>query len=572
MASGGHCGVNPACPKWNCSSCSPKPQRAGGFHIGSTDIGYVGGLEPELARFYNSESSYRGLFGRGWGTEYETWLEPFPDGTVTVHEYGGSVDNTFRSAHGDPSTMIEAILAAAREQREIHSGADEAALRQQLVANVDVCHARWARYRPLGLLTLRAQMPVGQTLLSSRLNDGMRRLESVREGFVEHFQNGRMEHFDLAGRKVRISDASRNYVSLRRDAAGRPREIVDNQGRALRLTYNPRGLVARIEKDDRSAATYEYNVHDELIRCTLPPLPESSSDSRPLGRANGSTVETIQYEYNDRHNLTRIAYADNTAMEISYERENGRDRVTAVKDRDDTRTTVRREVIDTPFHVRLAEEVHAKEGNLISSTTTELFFARDETGDEWIQRRITNADGDVTETTYMTGALPQEIKHVGEATRFRYDLNGSVTEKVTSTEITTLQYDPHAGKVARVERRSLITNAQPVWSRFTYDWAGNLKFAENSEGKSATLEYDGGGRIRRLTSEEGRQIEFEYNIHSKPLIIRDPSLGTITVAYTPSGAIAKVESTAGRKIALEVTSAFQNLMNIIRPAGVTLSY
>jgi hypothetical protein len=44
------------------------------------------------------------------------------------------------------------------------------------------------------------------------------------------------------------------------------------------------------------------------------------------------------------------------------------------------------------------------------------------------------------------------------------------------------------------------------------------------------------------------------------------------VEYTVTGEIKRVDSTAGRKIALQVTSAFQNLLDIIRPAGVSLSF
>jgi YD repeat-containing protein len=86
------------------------------------------------------------------------------------------------------------------------------------------------------------------------------------------------------------------------------------------------------------------------------------------------------------------------------------------------------------------------------------------------------------------------------------------------------------------------------------------------------LFYDQNGRIRSMVDQSHRRIDFKYNENSKPVEISDPSLGTITVSYYNSGEIKKVESTAGRKIALQVTSAFQNLLDIIRPAGVTLSF
>src|SRR5262249_36764989 len=126
--------------------------------------------------------------------------------------------------------------------------------------------------------------------------------------------------------------------------------------------------------------------------------------------------------------------------------------------------------------------------------------------------------------------------------------------------------------VTKVVRYSKKDKKQVDWSTFEYDNAGNLTFAKNSEKKGVKLFYDGNGRIRSMVDQDRRVINFKYNENSKPVEITDPSLGTITVSYKQSGEIAKVESTAGRKIALQVTSAFQNLLDIIRPAGVSLSF
>ena len=182
-------------------------------------------------------------------------------------------------------------------------------------------------------------------------------------------------------------------------------------------------------------------------------------------------------------------------------------------------------------------------------------------------------DGDRTETTYNECCgLPLLIKHGGDETTFEYDIKGLVTKKTTPTEVTELAYDPRVSKVSQVKRFSKLNKKSVNWSQFKYDDKGNLTFAKNSEGKGVQLFYDSNGRIRSLVDQSHRRIDFKYNENSKPVEITDPSLGTITVSYTNSGEIKKVESTAGRKIALQVTSAFQNLLDIIRPAGVSLSF
>jgi YD repeat-containing protein len=147
-----------------------------------------------------------------------------------------------------------------------------------------------------------------------------------------------------------------------------------------------------------------------------------------------------------------------------------------------------------------------------------------------------------------------------------------VVEKSSPQELTELQYDSAVDKVSYVKKTSRSNPQTTSWSKFVYDAKGNLVSAKNSEGKGTKLVYDSEGRIRALADEGGHQVSFKYDENSKPVEISDPKLGTITVSYTNSGEIKKVESTAGKEVAARVTQEFQELLDIIRPAGVTLSF
>jgi YD repeat-containing protein len=122
-----------------------------------------------------------------------------------------------------------------------------------------------------------------------------------------------------------------------------------------------------------------------------------------------------------------------------------------------------------------------------------------------------------------------------------------------------------------VERFSK-TDRKKAWFQYTYDPKGNLSLAKNDKGKGVQLIYDRNGRISSMIDESKRRIDFKYDQNSKPIEIIDPKLGSIKVTYTNTGEVKSVDSSAGRRIALQVTSAFQNLLDIIRPAGVTLSF
>src|SRR4051794_6245167 len=67
----------------------------GNFFIGYGDLVYPGGFEPKIERVYNSKTGFKGIFGWGWGNEYEVHMNVSADGSVVVHEYGGGAENRF---------------------------------------------------------------------------------------------------------------------------------------------------------------------------------------------------------------------------------------------------------------------------------------------------------------------------------------------------------------------------------------------------------------------------------------------------------------------------------------------
>jgi YD repeat-containing protein len=76
---------------------------------------------------------------------------------------------------------------------------------------------------------------------------------------------------------------------------------------------------------------------------------------------------------------------------------------------------------------------------------------------------------------------------------------------------------------------------------------------------------------QQKSNNERRILAFKYNALGKPVEIEMEKVGKINVAYDNYGEIKKVESNAGHKMALQVTQAFQNLLSIVKPAGVNLN-
>jgi len=530
----------------------------GNFFVAYTDIIYPGGFEPKIERVYNSKTNFKGMFGYGWGNEYEVFLTVSADGSVVVHEYGGGAENrfsplAFRASELDKA--VDNIVDVARKAGVAGTPSALASYRQKLKSDATFRNDEWEKFRAQGKIQPR-QLSNGTQLQSNRFS--YQYITKVNGGYVRNFDTGKVEKFDDNGRIVRISDKNNNFIELAYGKDGHIQKLLDNFNRKMFFTFDNKGFLSKIEGENGKQSEYKYNNLGELVY------------SRDV---DGNTY-TFKYDSEEHHNMTQIGYADKTSMELAYFGQNKHENIKRVKERDGTVTEYDYELDSSDRgHTVASVKVKGADGKMISDSRYEYFLKYKADGEEWTYKMFTTFDWDRTETTYNECCgLPLLIKHGKDETSFEYDVKGHVIKKITPSEVTQLAYDSKAGKVAKVTKFSKVDKKQMSWSAFQYDAKANLIFAKNSEGKGVKLLYDNTGRIRTLIDQNKRQISFKYNENSKPVEITDPALGTITVSYTNSGEIKKVESTAGRKIALQVTSAFQNLLDIIRPAGVTLSF
>ena len=542
----------------------------GNFFTGSKDIVFSGGFELKIERVYNSKTAFKGIFGYGWGNEYEVYLEVGGDGAVIVHEYGGGAENRFDSptmSADEIAGAADKIAAVAKAQSDISGEQGLSDYRQRLINDASFREDEWQKYIKKGLLQPRA-LATGTRLTSNRFS--YQYITVQHDGYRRDFDNGRTEFYRKDGKLRQISDKNGNFITFSYDVPGQI-TIRDDSNRSLILTFNERGLVTRIQGSDGKLCTYRYNSLDELVGAI-------DTDHQEY---------TYEYDAAKRHNMTKMSYPDKTTQLISYYPREQFENVKTITDRDGTLTEYAY-LIDpkNPLHYTVSVNVSnspdaAGKRKQISSSTYEYVNQTKPDGEEYTSRMITVLDGDRTDTTYNLIGLPTRIDRNGEAVSFEYDDHGHVTKKVEPDVTTTLTYDPVASKVTSVKKTDTKTGKTTSSAQFTYDPKGNLLTA-SSNGTSVTLLYDTRGRISELDASNGNRITFEYNANSKPLKIsllehKDKSgkvvpAASIDVLYGDNGEILKVDSTAGRGIALAVTSAFQELLDVIRPAGVNLSF
>ncbi len=528
----------------------------GNFFVGYVDIRYPGGFEPRIERVYNSKSPYLGWFGWGWGTEYETSLKVAADGSIVVNEFGGGSENRFTPPNLGAKEIEQAartIADAVRKSGGLASADQYNRYVKRLQEEAGFRMEEWERLRREGKVQVR-EIPVNTRMASTRFK--YQAIVRVAGGYLRGSEEGRAERFDDSGRLVKVSDRNGNYLDFTYGKDGRLQKITDNFNRKIFLTFNRQGRVERIQGEEGKEATFRYNDQNELVQ-------SKDVDGHTYGYA---------YSSDRRHNLTRISYSDGTAMNVAYY---GREQFENVKTLTDRSGTISEYAYENSpagaYKVSVA--MKEKDGTAVSKASYEYTFKRKADGEEWTQRMISNLDGEITDTTYSECCgLPVLIRQAGEETAFEYNARGAVTRKSTPSEVTVLTYDSKWAKVEKVQIQSKSNPKEVRWSEFKYDEKGNLSFAKNSDGNGVKLFYDSNGRIRSLVDQSQRRIDFKYNEHSKPIEITDPQLGSIVVTYGNSGEIKKVDSPSGRKIAMQVSTAFQNLLEIVRPAGVSLSF
>lgn len=528
----------------------------GNFFVGYTDVFYPGGFEPKIERIYNSKTPFNGMFGHGWGNEYEVYLRVSADGSVVVHEYGGGAENRFNPAAYSAAELqksVDQITTFAAKSGFRADNAYKDRLRRDAVFRND----EWEKYltkpgRP-GLAP--RQLANNTRLFSNRFSYQF--ITRVPGGYFRSFDSGRTEKFNEIGKLIRISDKNNNSIDLSYDKDNKLSKIVDNFNRKIFVTINRLGKVEKIQGENGKEATYKYNEIGELT---------SSKD------AEGNTY-TYKYSMDKLHNMVEIGYSDKTTLAMSYWGKDKFQNIHTVKDRDGTQTEYTYNFLGADkLTTNVAVNVKGADGKVSSKSVYEYVTKLKADGDEWVAQMSSTVDGEKTEYVYNEFGLPLVIKKGTDETTFAYDAKGHVTRKTTPTEVTEMAYDPKVGKVTKVVKFPKADKHRVSWSEFQYDGAGNLVTAKNSKHQGVKLIYDSHGRIFSMVDQGHRQIQFKYNENSKPVEITDPQLGSIRVEYFNSGEIKKIDSSAGRKIALQVTTAFQNLLDIIRPAGVTLAF
>lgn len=513
----------------------------GNFYISYTDIVVPGGGKKlEITRTYNSKATEIGWFGFGWGSEFETRLEVSADGSVVIHEHGTGAKSRFT-----PKTQIDPVATSTKivtEMRKKTALSEKAAseLIQKLATNAELRHTYAMNFG------IHSTVAPGTILYSHDL--GPQTLAVTKEGFRRDHSDGRQDFFDNEGQMVKISDKSGYFVGFTYKE-GKLESLKDSQAKQIYFSWYPDGLVKEIWSAGDKKATFKYQDSDLV-------------SSKDVGE------NAYEYTFDKSHNLTEIRYADKTKLAVSYDPQTFFVSQVADRNGEVTKYQYGANPKNPEDHYWTIVTKPGFDGKPVANRY-EYEIKTKADGAQYTYRILTEINGIKTETIYNDKSLPSKIARGNNVTNFEYNANGLLVKKASSKgDFVNIEYDDAINKIKKVVNNEGTT-------QFEYDAKGNLVKASNNAGKVVFLIYDTKGKISKMVDQESasekRVLAFKYNALGKPVEIEMEKIGKINVAYDNYGEIKKVESSAGHKMALQVTQAFQNLLSIVKPAGVNLN-
>ncbi len=519
----------------------------GNFYVSYRDIVVPGGgHDLEITRTYNSKSAEKGWFGIGWGSDYEVYLSVGPDSSIVIFENGSGAQTRFTEKENvNVEAAAKKIVDAMRKTSELTENVAQALI-EKLKGDAVLRRTYAQKYK------VKSEFADG-TILYSNVR-GIQQLKKLKDGFERSFSDGKTETFNLDGKLVRVNDKNGYSVSLNYGNSANVESIKDSQGKQLFFEWYPDSKVKSVWSVGDKKTLYKY-------------------DGNNMTESTDIEGNVLKYDYDSNHNMTKITYADQGTMLISYDRKMQFVSEITTRGGGKTKYEYGSNPKNPQLHYWTSVSKVGKDGQIekdsINRYEYEMKVRPD--GSQYTYRIVTGSPGFETETIYSECcSLPLKITRGKSVTNFEYNDRGLLVKKTsTKGDFVNLSYHETFNKITRVVNND-------GWTNFDYDKNGNLAKAENSAGKAVLLIYDSQGRITKMIDHEKatnqkRSLAFIYNALGKPVEISMDNVGKINVAYDNYGEIKKVESKTGHKMALQVTQAFQSLLSIVKPAGVNLN-
>lgn len=507
-----------------------------------TDLELPGtGYNLRITRTYNSRSLFNGMFGFGWCSAFETQFDVQADGSIKLKECGDGritvyVPKNFSKVH--TTRVVAQVMDQIKKHNPAFTKAQLNRVQTELISNPNTRQSYAQRYQ------IKSRVQVGTIYYA--LGNSVETLVRKRAYYERVLPDGTKQRFNLNGRLTYLYDRNGNYVQLiyKQDLIT---IVKDNNNRQLVLKYYQSRKVRSVTGPGRLQVTYKY---------------EGSN----LVSVSSAWGNNYAYSYDKLHNLTKVVYPDKTTKLLTYN--TNRDWVTSFKDRNGCLETYKYGFSPkNPKDHYWADVQKTCQREVVTKARFEYWYKpRTLTVGKFLARSRARVN-DNTNDIFYSEKFGRPIKSVinGQTTAFTYYPNGLLRTRRTGKELVSFRYNGNSGKVSEVSVGNVKTT-------FSYDKKWNLIAASTTTGQNVRLKYDRQGRILTLSDQAKRQVNIRYDQRfGKPARIERPGIGTLHIVYKTNGEIKTVRNVGGPTVARQVASTFNNLLDIVSPAGINLN-
>jgi hypothetical protein len=526
----------------------------GNFYISYTDHDFSGVKGVDITRTYNSKAVGAGLFGNGWGCDYETFLVAMGDGALVVYEHGAGAKTFFETGTIDEDLLascINQMSTAAIKNKDINNNpAAIAAYKEKLRNSQEQRAIDWLKYLRLNLIE--PYINTINTVWQSS-DRGFQTITKIDNNTYKRVSSDGYELFNNYGQLLGEYDKyGKLKFSITYNSNSKMETLTDAVGNVLRFTFNADNLITTITSS-KGTSQYKYSGKN---------LIESKDISDNI----------YKFAYDNNYNMVSITYSDSTTMLMEYYPSN--QFVKKVTDRYKVATEYvyvqffdANGAVDDDHYATYVIKQNAYE--TLDSNYYEYEIKTKATGARYTYKIVTVINKIKTETIYDENGLPLSIVRGKSKTTFKYNSKGGMVFKETGTEIIRSTYNETETKIIRHEILNKYYQDTTIYT-YTYNEKEDLVYA-TKDTIWVRLSYNADHRISKMEYNDG-VITFEYNTIGKPSVMTLAGVtnGNITVDYDDNGEIKKVNSPEGSSMAMKITTAFQQLLNITRAAGVNL--
>ncbi|MDH4466546.1 MAG: DUF6531 domain-containing protein [Bacteriovoracaceae bacterium] len=560
----------------------------GNFFINYTDLVTTSqGINFKLERVYNSKSSHNGWFGVGWGTVFEAKVETAVDGSIMVLENGSSGFGRFIPKKGitkkDVDVAIEKIVKAVKEKKAKEGKPLDQKTTESLISSLQKNEIY--RHNISKQYEVKSELPVGTVLVSEDVPG--QELQVTTTGYERTLGNGIKQSFDKEGRLVKSRDLQ-NYGFDVTYKGKNPEMIKDTVGNQVFITVGPTsGKVEEIKDIKGNVATYKYDARRSLIetldiekngyRYTYDKI-FNLTNITDLKIKDKSKAD-LKIEYMPKnYNVGKVVARNGEVTNYFYQQELGKNKSNLY------RTFVIRdgkaEKYEYEYGIR-------QDGSLYPKRTLTML------GGKFDVKTLAYTGGDTEEYLYSERHSQPIESHIGNrVTKMDYTEDGflKTKEEIVAGKVidkVSLTYDPKMKKLVGIDGKK-------VKATYSYNSKGELEVGKTSDGRAIKLNYDFKGRISSMISVLERRgvasaapnsprtnisLNFEYNEEGKPTKIELKGLGHLVIGYANSKVssvktivdpTAKKDNKNELDVSFTINNAFENLMEVVRPAGVSI--